>query len=111
VNPSKDKGTKFESSIVDLLHATHWPHAERRALRGVHDGGDIAGIPGVVIECKAAARIDLSGWLKEVRAEVVNATADIGVVVHKRRGTTNPAEQYVLMDGATFVQLLHEAGR
>ena len=108
---SKDKGTAFETLIVDGLRAKAWPHAERRALRGVNDGGDVAGIPGVVIECKAAARLDLSGWLHELAVEVRNARADLGAVIHKRKGTRNPDEQYVLMDFATFCLLLREAGR
>jgi hypothetical protein len=108
---SKDKGTRFESSIVDLFRDTGWPHVERRALRGKNDGGDIAGLPGVVIECKAAARVDLSGWLGELAAEVANAKADMGAVVFKRRGRTNPGDQYVLMDASTLVWLLAQAGR
>ena len=111
MNPSKVKGTAFETLIVDGLRDMGWPYAERRAQRGTRDGGDIAGIPGVVIECKNAARVDLAGWLREVEEETGNAGADIGAVVHKRKGTRNPAEQYVLLDFGTFCQLLHEAGR
>jgi hypothetical protein len=111
VNASKQKGTAFESLIVDGLHDMGYPYAERRAQRGSSDGGDIAGIPGVVLELKAVARLDLSGWLKELKAEIRNAGADLGAVVVKRRGTRDPGEQYVLLDFATFCLLLHEAGR
>lgn len=111
MNPSKDKGTAFETLVVGGFHDMGFPYAERRAQRGNHDGGDIAGIPGVVLECKAVARLDLSGWLREVATEVVNAGADLGAVVVKRKGTRNPGEQYVVLDFATFCLLLHEAGR
>ncbi len=110
-NTSKARGTAFESLIVDGLHDMGYPYAERRAQRGVNVGGDIAGIPGVVLELKAVARLDLSGWLKELAAEIRNANADLGAVVVKRKGKGSPADQYVLMDFATFCLLLHEAGR
>lgn len=110
-NPSKDKGTDFENLVVEGLQDMGQRYAERRALRGTKDGGDVAGIPGVVVQCKAAARIDLSGWIRELNVQKGNAGADLGFVVHKKKGTRNPADQYVLMDLATVCQLLHEAGR
>jgi Holliday junction resolvase len=111
MNASKDKGTRFESSIVELFRDTGWPHVERRAQRGSNDGGDIAGLPGIVIECKNVDRITLTEWWKECAAEVANAKADMGAVVFKRRKTTNPGDQWVLMDASTFVWLLAQAGR
>ena len=72
-------------------------HAERRALHGINDKGDITGIPGVVIEVKNHAKLTLAEWVKELQQEMVNANADFGFVVAKKKGTTNPAEWYAVM--------------
>lgn len=91
----------------DYLRANGWLHCERLATEGAKDRGDLTGIdPGVVIEIKNCKTTDLGGWMREVDAEVVNAGADIGVVWHKKRGTSNPAQWYVSTTGADFVQLL-----
>jgi hypothetical protein len=110
-NKPKIKGTAFESLIVDGLHDMGYPYAERRAQRGVNDGGDIAGIPGVVIQCKHWKAMELGVWLTGVEQQVKNDQADIGFVVHKRRMHANPLEQYVTTDLRTILQLLKEAGR
>ncbi len=83
VNKSKAKGTEWESRCVSFLAENGWPHAERRALAGSLDKGDVAGVQSprhgpVVIECKAEKSITLAEYLKEVRAEIKNAGADIG---------------------------------
>jgi hypothetical protein len=111
VSASKAKGTAWESSIVTYLKEWGgWPHIERRTLSGAKDRGDIAGLPGVVIEAKNAARIDLAGWQDEATRETANASAAVGVVWFKRRGKTSPGKGYVLMTGDQFVDLLKSAG-
>ncbi|MGH3502972.1 MAG: hypothetical protein ACRDQA_19075, partial [Nocardioidaceae bacterium] len=79
-NPSRRKGTAWESAIVDYLRTQGWPYSERRALNGCNDRGDIAGIPGVVIEAKNAKTVTLGAWLDEAAIERTNDGADIGVV-------------------------------
>ncbi len=110
MNPSKQRGTSWESKIVDFLKE-HWPHVERRTLSGAKDRGDIAGIPGLVIEAKNAAHFALSLWLKEAHAERDNDGADLGVVWAKRRGKSSAGDGYVVMDGHTFAHLLRQAER
>lgn len=109
MNRSKAKGTSWEFSIVRYL-ADFWPHVERRAQEGSKDRGDIAGIPGVVIEAKNCQALDLSGWLKEAHKERDNAGVDVGVVWAHRKGKSAAADGYVIMDGRTFAHLLQEAG-
>lgn len=109
-NASKAKGTAAETAVVRYLKGFKWQYAERRTLAGQNDRGDIAGIPGVVIEVKAEKSLSLSGWLKEANTECANDNADIGVVWHKKRGTTDPGQWYVTMDGETFAYLLKAAG-
>ena len=110
MSASKRKGTGWESAVVAFLKDNGAPHAERRALNGAKDRGDIAGIPGVVIECKAERAITLSSYLDETEAERRNDGAAVGVAWIKRRGRANPADGYVLMSGAQLLHLLAAAG-
>jgi len=111
VTASRAKGTAAETAVVRFLRDLAWPHAERRALHGNADQGDIAGIPGVVCEVKAAKTITLAAWLDELDAEIVNAHADTGVLVVKRKGTTDVSRWYAVMPFGRWCVLLNEAGR
>jgi hypothetical protein len=83
VTKSKAKGTTAEREVVRYL-AQWWPAAERRALSGNKDKGDVAGIPGVVVEIKAAATQMLPKWQRETWAEMENAGAVHCILVVKR---------------------------
>lgn len=108
---ARAKGTRFESAIVDYLrNAGDLPHVERRARSGAKDRGDIAGIPGVVIEAKACREMELAKWVDEAEVERVNDGAAIGVVWHHRRGKGSPGDGYVTMSGWQFISLLMDAG-
>jgi hypothetical protein len=109
-NPSKRRGTAAETAVVDYLRRRGWPHAERRALAGNKDKGDIAGIAGVVCEVKSTKTLDLSGWLREVETEKENANAHLGFVVAKKRGTTDPDAWYAVLTFGQLVTLLAAAG-
>jgi hypothetical protein len=110
VSRERQIGTAWETKVVEFLRANGFPFAERRALAGALDKGDITGIPGVVVEAKREQRTDLSGWLREAHTERDNAGADIGVVWAWRRGKGSAGDAYVVMDGATFARLIREAG-
>ena len=109
-NPSKRKGTAAESAVVDYLKASGATHAERRALAGALDRGDVAGIVGVCLEVKAHASIDLAAFVDEAETEKRNDGAAVGAAWIKRRGKASPGEWYVAMTGAQFVALLRDAG-
>ena len=108
-NRSKAKGTSWESAIRDYLQANGWPHAERMPLSGNKDRGDIL-LPGVCIEAKSTRRHELAEWINELEAEQANAGATVGAVWVKRVAKTSPGAGYVVMTGATFVELLKGAG-
>jgi len=108
VSRSKAKGTAAETAVVRYLRSVGFVQAERRALNGIADRGDIAGIPGVVIEVKNHARQELPAWVAEAETERDNDNADLGVVWHKRRGKGSPADWFVTMSGAQFAALLRE---
>ncbi len=109
MNRSKSKGTDWESKIVDYL-SRWWPHVERRAQSGANDKGDIAGIIGCAIEAKACATWAPQQWLRELDAEMVNATADTGCVWAKVRGKGQAVDGIILMRPDMFVALLRAAG-
>jgi len=99
-------GTAWETAICEFLRSKGWIWAERRALGGSNDRGDIAGIPGVVISAKAVREWRLDEWLREVAKQKANDGAAYGFVWLKRRGKTSPGDAYVVMDGDTFTALL-----
>lgn len=104
-------GTRFESSITAYLRkALGDERIERRAKTGAKDRGDVTGVITrglrVVIECKDVARLDLGGWVREAEVERGNDDAGIALVAHKRRGTADPADQYVTMTMRDLVALM-----
>lgn len=107
-NKPKVKGTSWESQVAACLQANGWPQAERRALSGSLDRGDIAGLP-TVIEAKACNGWCPAEWIKELEAEMANAGQDTGAVWIKRRGRTDPLQSYVLMPAYVFLRLLSRA--
>lgn len=89
MNRSKKKGTEAESAVVRYLRTVGWPGAERRALAGHDDLGDVVGCPGLVWEVKAHKQysdLDVAAWMGETETERVNAGADFGVLVVRRHG-------------------------
>ena len=108
---AKKAGSSFERAQSDwLAERLDDERIDRRVKRGLGDRGDIAGvrIPGgrVVIECKNVATLALPAWLREAEVERGNDDAVVGVVMHKKRGTTDPSEQYVTMSAEMFARLL-----
>jgi len=106
----KAKGRNAENMFVRFL-SEWWPSVERRRLAGVHDRGDIAGVPDTVIEVKSGAKLDLPGWLRELEVEMANDDAQFGCVAVKPRGVTDGSRFYCVMTGAQFVELLQAAQR
>ena len=107
---AKAAGRSWERDICAYLVKHGWPHAERRRLAGTADKGDVAGIPGLVIEAKNTKSHDLATAVDEANAERDNAGAAYGVAWIKRRGKSDAGKGYVVMDGDTFTALLREAG-
>lgn len=113
-NPQKVKGSAYERSIVNYLREAGFS-VDRTRAGWSDDRGDVHGISDphgtpFVIECKNHARLALAGWLGELATEIHNAGGMAGVLVHKKRGTTDPAEQYATLPFGMLVQLLKEAG-
>lgn len=92
VNRSKNIGTAGETAVVRWIRNNGWPHAERRALAGSTDLGDVVGMPGICVEIKAgkAAEVSADGallcWQQQTLAETAHSGADLGLLVTKRKG-------------------------
>lgn len=107
-NPAKQRGTKFESQVRDYLTERGIP-AYRPAQQGWKDTGDLNGVSPVTIQCKAYK--DLASALREgvdgANKQRVNAGERWGVAAIKRP-RKGVADTYVVMDLATFAEVLAE---
>lgn len=114
MSKNKAKGTSFETSIAKCLASElDDDRIERRTLGGINDRGDIGGVrlhgQRVVVECKNVAVgkvLHLPEWTAEARREAGNDDALVGVVVHKRAGTTNPLDQWCSMTVRDLIAIL-----
>ena len=110
MSKQRAKGTMYESMVAQYLRDNGFPYAERRALSGTYDKGDLTGMPGLVVECKNHKELSFSEWLRETEQERQNADADYGVLVVKRRGVWDAGESYAVMSLADMARLLKQAG-
>jgi hypothetical protein len=107
---AKAKGRNAENQFIAYLQDSGWPYAERRRLNGIHDRGDVTGIPGVTIEIKSGARIELAKWMGELEVEMDNDNTTIGFLAIKPKGKTAGADYWCLVPPAVLVRLLKDAG-
>lgn len=88
-NPSKDRGTRYETAVVRYMREmTGDDRIERRALHGSKDMGDIYGIAAHgwegIAECKAHKEVTpalVTEWREQTVAERENAGAGFGLLV------------------------------
>ncbi|PVU81346.1 hypothetical protein DDP54_15710 (plasmid) [Cellulomonas sp. WB94] len=119
-NRSKDVGTRFTSDTIRYLRANGFPGAELRNQAGVRDKGDIIGCIGVCWECKGghaaeqASDGQVAAWLLgETETERVNAGADVGILVTKRKaiGARFAGLWWAHMTIGTVVELVMGRGK
>lgn len=108
---AKAAGARFERSIADYLAKHVDDRIDRRVKTGSSDRGDIGGVrhmgQRVVLELKDyGGQVKVGPWLNEAEIERGNDDAGVGLVVAKRRGTTKPGEQVVMMTLADLVSLM-----
>ena len=109
---AKTAGTRFETAIATYLaEQLDDDRIERRRLSGRLDRGDITGLrhhgQRLVIEVKDyGGQIKAGPWVEEAHVEAGNDSALCGLVVAKRRGTTDPGSQYVLCTVNDLIALL-----
>lgn len=110
MSKQRAKGTAAETAVVRWLQDHGFPYAERRALHGNSDKGDITGCGPLVLEIKNHKTLDLAGWVKELETEMDNAGVDTGAVIAKKRGTTDVGDWYAVMPVHVLADLLRDAG-
>jgi len=101
-NRSKQKGTSFETAVVNYLSGRNLG-AFRLPLYGNKDRGDVDSGAGWNLECKNVRTLALSEWVAEADAEALNAGRPVAVVA-KRVGKGDPGEAYVVMPLRVFVE-------
>lgn len=115
----KQKGTAFESAIVEYLQNQLCDDTiERRALNGTADRGDISGVTfcghRVTLECKNENRMRLAEYIREAETEAANDSAHHYAVIHKKRGVgissaQTTGQQYATMPLHMLVSIIIEA--
>lgn len=102
---SKARGSAFELGVLKYLREAGFD-TERLRLAGKEDEGDLVVKDGAIhiLECKATARLDLPGYLREAEVEAGNYAKHRnldpaivnGVAVIKRRNASI-GQAYVVM--------------
>lgn len=92
---SKRKGSAWERQVCEYLRAEGL-NVERRVQAGANDRGDVAGIPGWVVECKATKAIDLAQGMKETLKEQQTAKVPFHALVVKKRNA-GAGDAYAVM--------------
>lgn len=111
-NSAKQAGARFERNTADWLRDNVSEWIDRKVKTGAADKGDIANVrthnnERVVVECKDyGGRLEAGTWIKEAETERVNDEAIAGIVVAKRKGTTDPGDQYVITTLRDFTAIL-----
>lgn len=110
---AKAAGSSLERSVADYLKLHVSRFIDRMPKRGALDRGDIVNVETfnelpVAVECKEfGGRLMPGPWVAEAETERRNLPGAIaGVVIAKRRGTTNPGQQYVVMCVDDFIAIL-----
>ena len=117
-NPSKRKGSKWETDLLTYMKAfahlagRRW-FMVRNPPAGTLDVGDLhmaTVLHDWVVECKAEQRINLAGYMKELADEQANwerreKKPSKGVVFVKRRNQP-VGRGYAVMEVGAFMQLL-----
>ncbi len=92
MNRPKQIGTAAETAVVRAIRPRGFPGAERRALRGTADAGDITGTPGICWSVKGGAAAKFASdaqvemWLSDLDEQIINAGATTGLLVLQRPG-------------------------
>jgi len=107
LSKSKRTGTQWETDVVRYLRERGYQDAERRALSGISDKGDIINAGPYTWECKNTATIDLAGGIEETKVETRNAGTRYGFLIVKRRRKP-VSEGYAVMTLAQLCDLLNE---
>ena len=105
---NRRKGYNYARTITAWLRDHGWPHATQRSAG--QSGSDILEMPLLTVEVKSVQKTALGEWCTQAARDAELEDADVWVVIHKRRGVTDPAQQFATTTLEQFNFLLIEAG-
>jgi hypothetical protein len=109
---AKQAGSRFERDMADYLAEVLADHRiDRKVKSGAKDKGDIANVmvhdQKLTVEAKNyGGQIKAAMWTAEAAVERVNDEGLAAIVIAKRKGTTDPGKQWVLMEAGELVALI-----
>lgn len=108
---AKQAGSKFARLISDWFRAHGHPFADKAPLAGSKDKGDVANVlhsdgQPIALELKDRATLALPEWWREAETEAANLGTPYAAIIHKRRGVTDPSQQWCVMDVAMFNRII-----
>jgi hypothetical protein len=106
-NPQKAKGSAFERLVRDYLNEV--VPCERIPPGATLDRGDLW-TPHAAIQCKNHRTLSLGAWLDDTHSQQTNAAKRFAWLVVKRKGTTDPGEQFAICSVAQLRELLEHLG-
>lgn len=106
-NPQKAKGSAFERLVRDYLN--EMVPCERIPPGATLDRGDLW-TPQAAIQCKNHRTLSLGAWLDDTHQQQANAAKRFSWLVVKRKGTTDPGEQFAICSVAQLRELLKALG-
>jgi len=116
---SRRKGATFERLIRQWFDDSDELHVDQRQHIGTDEADiEVVGYPTshngsewemrLVVECKNHRSIDLPGWWRQAVDQAKRRGTGWPVLVVKRRGKTDPGDQWVVMSLDTFTELIEE---
>lgn len=100
---SKRKGARGENLVRDLAIQAGFTECLRSFASGATGGGDLIGIPGLSIECKAVEKLNVQKAYDQACAAA--RPTETPIVAHKRARR----EWLVTLDLRTFLELYKQA--
>lgn len=97
----RNKGARTERELVAWLRDLGIRADRTSRGADVHQMGDIAGIPGWVIEVKWWKRPSPAVWMRQLDAEMAAAGVEDGVVIWRPPGRPRPAEWLAIVGEMT----------
>lgn len=113
-NPNKAKGDRFEAALRDYLAAEGFS-VDRTRAGYERDHGDLHihdgyGNHRAIVQAKNVKAWNIAGWLRQLREQLAAGRGEHGVLVVKRPGVADPAQQYAIVEFGEYARLLRQAG-
>lgn len=109
-NPSKAKGDRAERQVASWFQEHGEPDADRSLGAGrPADRGDLTGIRRFCIQVKDHAQFRINTWMPEMLDQKRRAGADFGVLLLKKRGTSDVGRWYAVLELEDLNRLRSEA--